>query len=180
MSAIFTKRTVAAVALVAAVVLAGPAMASALPRAMRPASSSSATAQANEAIVTANLRNRIENVVRAQEARFNAASALLAKRQERLEVLASKVESLGADVSAVRAKIEESRQLLVQARERERVALEVMRGVPDAENRRAAFWQARGELREAVRLMKQSRVALREAARELRQIALALKEDSGE
>ncbi|MCL4079520.1 hypothetical protein MX659_07990 [Coriobacteriia bacterium Es71-Z0120] len=180
MSAIFTRKTLATVALVAAVVLAGPAVASALPQMMRPAGSSSTTAQANQAIVTENLRNRIENVIRAREARFRAAEALLSKKQTRLELLASKVESLGADVSAVRARIEESRQLLEQAREQEQTAIQAMRGVPDATDRRGAFRQARLQAREAVLTLKQSRVALREAARELRQIALALKEDADE
>lgn len=179
-STIFKKRTTAALIGVVVVALFAPAAASALPRMAGQGASSSTTAQANQAIVTENLRNRIENVLRAQEARFNAASALLAKRQLRLEVLASKVESLGADVTAVRAMIEESRQLLVQAREREQEAATVMRGIPDAEDRRGAFRQARQQVREAVQLLKQSRVKLREAARELRRVAAALQEEAEE
>jgi uncharacterized circularly permuted ATP-grasp superfamily protein len=82
--------------------------------------------------------------------------------------------------AATKAEIEESRQLLEQAREQEQAAIQAMRGVPDAADRRGAFRQARLQAREAVLTLKQSRVALREAARELRQIALALKEGAEE
>ncbi len=124
-----------------------------------------------------NLRNRIANVLRARKARFDEAVRVLERKQARLETLASKVESLGADVSQVRALIDQSRQLLQQAREREQVCVQTLQGIADLPNRaerRAAFRQARSEGREAVALLKQSRIKLREGAHELRRIATTL------
>ncbi|MGB4593609.1 MAG: hypothetical protein WBI63_07565 [Coriobacteriia bacterium] len=176
-----TTRTTAIVAAALVLALALPAMALALPGPTRPAITAAAgtlnASAANATIAAANLRNRIENVLRARKARFDAAAAVLTKNQSRVGALASKVESLGADVSQVRAMLEESSRLLAQAREQEQVCIQAFQGVPEATDRRAAFRGARAEGREAVELMNQARVKLREAARELRRVAVALGEE---
>jgi len=171
-----TTRTIAIVAAALVIALTVPAMALALPSGNRPAITAAAAGTANAATVAANLRNRIENVLRARKARFDASTAVLTKNQERVATFATKVESFGGDVTQVRAMLEESRRLLVQAREQEQVCVQAFKGVADATDRRAAFQAARAEGRKAVELMQQARVKLREAARELRQVAKALRE----
>ncbi len=152
--------------------LAVPAMA--LPRTARPAPNAAAVAASNAERRMDNLRNRIENVLRARKARFDATAANLAKRQARVMVLADKVEALGGDVSQVRAMVAESIRLLEQARAQEQVCVDAFKAVPDSANQGTAFRAAKAEGRKAVELMKQSRTQLRNAARELANIAEGL------
>ncbi|MCE5204470.1 MAG: hypothetical protein ABFC80_09625 [Coriobacteriales bacterium] len=171
------KKTAAIIALALVAALALPTIAVALPRANRAVSAvSTATAET----VAANLRNRIENVLRARKARFDAAVANLIKRQDRVEALAGKVEALGGDVAGVRARLEESRRLLGQARAQEEVCAAAFRAVPDATDRRGAFRDARAKGREAVELLRQSRTVLRRAAEELGDVAERLREGEGQ
>lgn len=121
-----------------------------------------------------NLQNRIANVLRARKARFDAVAANLVKRQDRVEALAAKVETLGGDVTKVRAQIAESVKLLEQARVQEQACVNAFQEVPEATNRGAAFRAAKAEGRESVQLMKQSRVRLRDAAGALARIAEGL------
>lgn len=170
-------KTIAAAAVVSALILALAVPAVAAPgKAKAPggvgitaASGSSVSGQKIE-----NLRNRITNVLRARKARFDAVTANLVKRQARVEALAGKVEALGGDVSRVREMIAESTQILEQARAQEQVCVQAFQAVPDAENRGAAFRSAKAEGREAVQLLKQSRTRLREATVELSRIAEGL------
>lgn len=135
---------------------------------------SNASAQA-----LANLENRITNVLRARKARFDAAVANLVKRQARVTVLADKVEALSGDVAQVRTMIEESTELMEQAKTQEQVCVDAFKAVPDAANRATAFRAAKAEGREAVELVKQSKTQLRNAARELSSIADALTAEEG-
>ncbi|MHB1342160.1 MAG: hypothetical protein ACYC77_04355 [Coriobacteriia bacterium] len=169
-------RTIAIVAVALVIALGVPAVALALPSGTRPALTAAAAGTANAATAAANLRNRVENVLRARKARFDASAAVLTKNQDRVATFATKVESFGGDVTRVRAMLEESRQLLVQAREQEQVCVQAFKDVADATDRRAAFQAARAEGRKAVELLHQARVKLREAARELRRVAEALRE----
>ncbi|PKQ37663.1 MAG: hypothetical protein CVT59_06360 [Actinobacteria bacterium HGW-Actinobacteria-1] len=118
-----------------------------------------------------NLRNRIENVLRARKARFDAAAANLVKRQARVNVLADKVEALGGDVSQVRTMLQECTRLMEQTRTQEQVCVEAFKAIPEATDKGAAFQAAKAQGREAVALMKQTRTQLREATRTLAQIA---------
>ena len=137
------------------------------------AAASSAGSNASAQAV-ANLRNRIENVLRARKARFDAAAANLVKRQARVTVLVDKVEALGGDVAQVRTMLQESTRLMTQAKTQEQACIDAIKAVPDAANRATAFRAARAKSRESVELMKQSRTQLRNATRELSRIAETL------
>ena len=171
------KKTQSIAALITAsvLVMAIAVPAAALQGAAKPEvrSTSTTSAAAGQAADTraANLRNRIENVLRARKARFDAIAANLQKRQARVEVLAGKVEALGGDVAQVRTMIQESTRLLEQARVQEQVCVSAFKAVPEAENKGVAFRAARAEGRKAVELMKQSRIQLRTATQELARIA---------
>lgn len=158
-----------ATALVIVLSLAVPAIA--LPRGMAPTAGATSAAASTAEQRIENLRNRIENVLRARKARFDAAAANLVKRQARVNVLADKVEALGGDVSQVRTMLQECTQLMEQARTQEQVCVEAFQAVPEATDKRGAFQAAKAEGRDAVALMKQSRTQLREATRTLAQIA---------
>lgn len=125
------------------------------------------------------VRNRVENVLRARKARFDAVSKNLNARIGRLEALASKVESAGGDPAAARVAIDEAKTALAEAITLEADAVALFRQVPEAEDRRAAFREAREAGREAVAMLKQARVEIREAARELRLAVVAIREQSG-
>lgn len=167
------SRSTAAIitALVIVLSLAVPAMA--LPKTAKPAANANAAASNGQQRIE-NLRNRIENVLRARKARFDATAANLMKRQARVMVLADKVEALGGDVSQVRAMVAESTRLLEQARTQEQVCVDAFKAVPDSASQGTAFRTAKAEGRKAVDLMKQSRMQLRNAAHELATIAEGL------
>lgn len=169
-------RTIAAAAIVMIVVLSLAVSAAALPRATTPITRAAVASGTNAEQKLENLRNRITNVLRARKARFDAVIANLVKRQARVEALAGKVEALGGGVSKVRTMLQECEQLLEQARAQEQVCVEAFHAVPEAPDKRSAFRAAKAEGRQAVELLKQSRVRLREAARELRIIAEQLRE----
>lgn len=167
-------RNIAAIVMVAVIVLSVAVPAVALPKSVKTTGNAAAAAAANAEQRIENLRNRIENVLRARKARFDAVAANVVKRQARVTVLADKVEALGGDVAQVRTMLQESTRLMEQARTQEQVCVDAFKAVPDAENKGAAFHAAKAEGRKAVEIMKQSRTQLRNAARELARIAEGL------
>ncbi len=122
------------------------------------------------------LQARVETALQRRAQRFDQALKAMEQRRARIMELAGVVEQAGGDVTQVRAMLQECEQLMVQAREQERIATQLFRGVPDAGDRRGAFTQARVQARNAVSTMNQARVQLREAAQLLRCIAEDLEE----
>ncbi len=164
-------RSVATVVTALVIVLSLAVPAIALPKSVKPAAGAANAAAANAEQRIENLRNRIENVLRARKARFDAAAANLVKRQARVNVLADKVEALGGDVTQVRTMLQECTRLMEQTRTQEQACVEAFKAVPEAADKGAAFRAAKAQGRDAVALMKQTRTQLRNAARELAQIA---------
>jgi len=121
------------------------------------------------------LLNRIENVLRARKARFDAAQANVNKRIARVTVLADKVEALGGDVTEARATLAAARDHLAKADELEAVAVAKFNAIPDAADKHAAFVEARAAARLAVAELKAARVELRTAAQSLRATIQQLK-----
>ena len=137
-----------------------------------PASSSEEAA--DEAI--AQLRARIGYSLQKRARRYDDASAALTRQRTRLMTLAGTVEQLGGDVAQVRTRLRECEQLLIQAREQEQAAMQLMRQVPNEADKEGAFVRARTQARNAVQTMNQARLRLRAAADLLEDIA----EDIGE
>lgn len=113
------------------------------------------------------LQERIEQALRQREARFDATAARLEDRIANLEALAEEIESVGGDVSDARAMLEEAPKALERARELETQAAAQFRGVPDSENKKAAFVEARQTARQAVAEMSRCRTILRQTASDL-------------
>lgn len=116
----------------------------------------------------AQLNKRIANNLRARNHRFDAVSANLNKRINRIASLATTVAAAGGDVSAVNGKLDSARQHLANALALEQDAIAKFQAIPSAANRRAAFFDARAKGREAVAELKLSRVDIRDAAATLR------------
>lgn len=124
----------------------------------------------------ANLQTRVEEALQRRARRFEAASELMERRRERVMELAGVVEKAGGDVDVVRERLAECERLMEQAREQERLAAEMFRGVPEAGDRRGAFLQARVQARNAIQTLNQARTQLREAAQLLHDVADGLQE----
>lgn len=122
------------------------------------------------------LQARVETALQLRAQRFDQALRTMEQRRERIMELAGVVEQAGGDVAQVREMLQQCEQLMTQAREQERTATQMFRGVPGAGDRRGAFVQARVQARTAVATMNQARVQLREAARLLRGITEDLDE----
>ncbi len=123
------------------------------------------------------MMNRIENVLRARKARFDAAQANVNKRIARVTVLADKVEALGGDVTTARAALDSARNHLAKANELEAIAIAKFKAIPDAADKHAAFVEARSAARLAVAELKAARVELRTAAQSLRATIEQLKSE---
>lgn len=122
------------------------------------------------------LQARVETALQRRAQRFDAALQTMEQRRARIMELAGVVEQAGGDVAQVRTMLQQCEQLMAQAREQERTATQLFRGVPGAGDRRGAFVQARVQARTAVATMDQARIQLREAARLLRGITEDLDE----
>lgn len=127
-----------------------------------------ATGQAVSGQPREQLLNRIENVLKARKARFDAALANINARIARVTVLADKVERLGGDVTVARAALDSARGHLALAGELEAAAVAKFNAIPDAADKRAAFRDARAAARLAVAELKAARIDVRTAAQSLR------------
>jgi len=116
------------------------------------------------------LQERIEQALSRRKASFDATAARLEDRIADLETLAQEIESAGGDVSDARAILEEAPKALERARELETQAAAQFRDVPDSENKKAAFVEARQTARQAVAELSRCRTALRQTAVELSSI----------
>jgi len=122
----------------------------------------------------AQLQKRIGNKLNARKHRFDAASANLNKRIDRLAALATTVAAAGGDVSGVNAKLDIARQHLANALALEQTAIAKFQAIPAAADRKAAFVEARAAGRAAVAELKVTRVAIRDAAAALRLVVTTL------
>lgn len=169
-------RSAIAIALVA--MLAAPAAALAVPgrgNLGKPKSSTETTRQARYDQRLKNLQERLTMVLTNRSRGFNAASAAIVARINRVSVLASKVESAGADVSAVRTSLDKARALVTDAKAHEAAAVELFKAVPTALDKRAAFSAAKAEARIARQTLHEARQTLRKAILDLRAIVNGLK-----
>lgn len=116
------------------------------------------------------LQERIEQVLSRRKVRFDATAARLEDQITNLERLAQEIESVGGDVSDARAMLEEAPKALERARELETQAAAQFRDVPDSENKKAAFVEARLTAQQAVAELSRCRTALRQTAVELSSI----------
>ena len=132
---------------------------------------------AGEAAVT-QLRQRIGYALQNRARRFDLAVAALERHRARLEQVTDAVEDLGGDVTQIRTRLRECEQLLVQAKEQERLAAQLFRDIPDEEEPGAAFLRARVQARNAVATMTQARTRLRTAADLLEDVVVELGEGS--
>jgi len=123
----------------------------------------------------AQLKKRISNKLNARQHRFAAVGANLTKRINRIASLATTVAAAGGDVSAVNAKLDSARAHLAAALALEQETIAKFNAIPTAENRRAAFFDARAKGREAVAELKLTRFEIRDAAQLLRSVVDGLK-----
>jgi chromosome segregation ATPase len=126
------------------------------------------------------LQERIEQALGRRKASFDATAARLEDRIADLETLAQEIESAGGDVSDARAILEEAPKALERARELETQAAAQFRDVPDSENKKAAFVEARQTARQAVAELSRCRTALRQTAVELSSIVRDLYAGAGD
>lgn len=160
--------------------LAAPLSAYALPgrgtpRFGAPKPSNNATRQANAAQRRDRLMARIAEILAHRQQVFDATADRIGVRIDRAAAIASKVETAGADVSAVRTKLDEARALLVFAKAEEALAIDMFKNVPNATDKRAEFAAARSKAKVAVQTLKKARATLRDAILDLRSIANGLK-----
>ena len=126
----------------------------------------------------ANLQKRIDNVLAARAKRFAAAEANISKRLERLDSIATTLESKGASetlIADARAKLDSAQGHLDAALANEVVVADLFKAIASAENRRAAFREAKAAGRESVAELKAARVDAREAGHMLRGIVQSMK-----
>lgn len=121
------------------------------------------------------LKKRIENVLRARRARFDAAYANISKRIARVSAIADKVAAAGGDVSGVRAKLSSASAHLASAHDLEAATAAAFRAVPTSGDKKAAFSAARTQGRMAVAQLVKARVDLRDATVALQKVVNQLK-----
>jgi len=131
--------------------------------------------QAAKAAKQARLTTRVQQAIGNREARFAGAHSRISEKTTKLESIASTLEQAGADVSGVRSSVDSVRAKLAEAKVEEEAASGLMRGVPLATNRRAAFAAAKAQARTARETLNEARVELRNAILALRSIANGLK-----
>jgi hypothetical protein len=140
-----------------------------------PKASAEASRHASRDQRQAQLKQRIEMVLKIREERFDAIAGRLSDRITKVSGFAGRIEQAGGDVSAVRAKLAEAGSLLEQAKSEEARAIELFRAVPDATDKKAAFAAARAQSKTAVKTLHSARQVLRNAILSLRAIANGLK-----
>lgn len=123
----------------------------------------------------AQLEKRIDNKLTARKHRFDAVSANLTKRIDRIASLATTVAAAGGDVTAVNAKLDSAREHLASALALEQETIAMFKAIPSATDRKAAFFDARAKGRQAVAELKATRVEIRGAAQLLRSVVEGLK-----
>lgn len=167
----------AAIAVALVTALAVPATALALPgrgRLGMPKSSTETTRQARFEQRLVMLRQRITMVLGNRKRGFDAAAAAILAKADRVDALASKVESAGGDVSAVHVSIEKARTLVADAKTAELAAEDLFKLVPDAANKRLAFATAKTQARTARLTLMDARLTLRKAILDLRAVVNGL------
>ncbi|MDO8914483.1 MAG: hypothetical protein Q7W16_00160 [Coriobacteriia bacterium] len=167
----------AAIALALVAMLIAPAAAFAVPgrgRLGKPKSSMDATRQARFDMRQQRLQERITKVLENRGRGFDAAAAAILRRIDRVSVIASKVESAGADVTDVRASLDKARALVAEAKAADAAADELFKAVPTATDRRAAFTAAKAQAKIARRLLHEARTTLRKAILDLRAVVNGL------
>ncbi len=134
----------------------------------------SATASRGEA--AAALRDRIANALRLRSQAFNNSADRLQERIHKMEQLCDRIEDAGGETEQVRSQLRIAEDTLEGAVRLENRAVNQFRNVPDAENVRGAFGEARALGGEAVGELKRTRSQLKSALRELKECVSELKE----
>lgn len=140
---------------------------------------------------TANLEKRISNVLAARARRFAAADANIQKRIDRLTEIADRLGSNPASLSVeASASLAAATEALAAAQEKLDMASAnesdtvkpAFEAIAEAENRKAAFFEAKAAGRQSVAYLKEARSYVRQAAHMLRGIvqSMAQTEDADE
>jgi len=138
--------------------------------------SASATASAKgKGQPVSKLQKRISNVLAARKHRFDAVSANLNKRIDRMASLVATVGAAGGDVAGANAELDAARQHLAAALALETEARTMLQQIPSASNRHAAFVAARAKGRAAVIELKLTRNSIRSSALSLRIVVAGLR-----
>ncbi len=153
-----------------------------VPAAALAAQGQSAAAAGEKSAVVASagsqrLEQRVMTALQNRAKRFENYAAMLERTQTRLLAFCETAEKAGADCDAVREQLQLATQTMEQARVQEQLAIQTFKGVPDAENMRGAFQQARVQARVSVQTMKQSRDQMKTAAGLLKDIVEDLVDD---
>jgi len=121
------------------------------------------------------MRQRIERVLARRKARFDAVTALLSARLDRLESIATTLAAAGGDVTSARDFIDKSRTALVQAEASEAQAVTAFQAIPDQDDKRVAFRAAMVTGRSATRELNEARMYSRRAVAELLKVVAQIK-----
>ena len=129
-----------------------------------------AAATAPKGQPTENLTRRVNNVIAARQRRFKAASAAIDAHRSRVASLTDEVAKSGADVSKVRAYLDESAAALASAQELEAAVEADLLKVPGSANPKAGLAEARAAGKKAVAQLKVARSKIIDAVHELQSV----------
>lgn len=166
------------VVLVAALAVPGIALAQPQAKGLRVKASQAAQKAGGFKQPQAQMEKRIDNVLAARSKRFAAAEKNITKRIERLRSIATSLADEGADQAALdeaNATLDSAQAHLDAALANEVEVADLFKAIPTAENRRAAFFEARAAGRQSVAELKAARKDVRDAAHQLRAIVQSMK-----
>ena len=161
--------------------LAAPATALALPNQAKgngPAKSKDAKAAAKQTRQAQNLQRRIDRVVAMRQRKFAAAKVRLERRIARLTTLSSKVASQGADVTSATVALTLATEKIAQAETEELKAQDLLKAVPAAADRKAAFAAARAQAKVAQKSLQAARLQVVRAMQVLRKAIAGLEAEA--
>ncbi|GAB4277471.1 MAG: hypothetical protein Kow0056_08950 [Coriobacteriia bacterium] len=113
------------------------------------------------------IRERITERLKRRKAAFDHATEVILQRISRLESIAAAVEKAGGDVGEVYGLLASARDLVAEAQDLEAEAAELFRAVPDSDDPRATFEEARDTAIAAVKKLREARAAVTQAIRAL-------------
>lgn len=122
------------------------------------------------------LRERIATALRLRSAAFENTADRLRERIRSMEQLCDRIDEAGGETAQVRAQLRAANASLEEALRLEVRTANQFRNVPDSDDMRGAFRQARTTGEEAVTELRRTRTQLRTALQELKDVVTELKE----
>ncbi len=123
------------------------------------------------------LQQRMEHILRARKQNFDRAEARISDRMTKVQALADRLEAKGGDVAAAEAALTQAQAGLDAAAAKEAQAADLFRAIPGADDKRAAFKDARDMAKDALEELRAARAEVREAVKLLRREIIHLRRE---